>query len=54
VGEYRDSAIVERYLDPNQTNPPLADFATSFPGDPTGTVDNYVHYRVVNTQAFTP
>jgi hypothetical protein len=54
VGEYRGSAIVERYLDPNQTNPPLPDFATSFPGDPTSTVDNYVHYRVVSTQAFSP
>jgi uncharacterized protein (TIGR02600 family) len=54
VGEYRGSAIVERYLDSNQVNPPLPDFATTFPGDPTSTVDNYVHYRVVSTQAFTP
>ena len=57
VGEYHGSAIVERYLDPNQTNPPLPDFATTFPGNPTGatsTVDNYVRYRVVSTKAFAP
>jgi uncharacterized protein (TIGR02600 family) len=55
VGEYRGSAIVERYLDPNQTT--LPDFATTFPVNPTGptsTVDNYIHYRVVSTQAFSP
>ena len=52
VGEYRGSAIVERYLNPNQTG--LPDFATTFPGDPTSTVDNYVKYRVVNTHAFAP
>ena len=52
VGEYRGSAIVERYLDPNQTSIP--DFATTFPNDPTSTVDNYVHYRIVNTHAFNP
>jgi hypothetical protein len=52
VGEYRGSAIVERYLDPNQTGIP--DFATTFPSDPTSTVDNFVHYRVVSTQAFSP
>jgi hypothetical protein len=52
VGEYRGSAIVERYLDPNQNNIP--DFATTFPSDPTSTVDNYVRYRVVSTHAFTP
>jgi uncharacterized protein (TIGR02600 family) len=54
VGEYRGSAIVERYLDPNQQNPPLPDFATTFPGDPTSTLDNYVHYRIVSTRTFTP
>jgi uncharacterized protein (TIGR02600 family) len=54
VGEYRGSAIVERYLDPNQTNPPLPDFATTFPSKPSSTVDNYIHYRVVSTHAFTP
>ena len=52
VGEYRGSAIVERYLDPNQTT--LPDFATTFPNDPTSTVDNYIHYRIVNTHAFAP
>ena len=52
VGEYRGSAIVERYLDPNQTT--LPDFATTFPADPTSTLDNYVHYRVVSTRAFSP
>jgi uncharacterized protein (TIGR02600 family) len=54
VGEYRGSAIVERYLNPNQADPPLPDFATTFPTDPTSTVDNYVHFRVVSTRAFTP
>ena len=53
-GEYRGSAIVERYIDPNQTSPALPDFATKFPGDPTATLDAYCHYRVVSTHAFTP
>ena len=53
-GEYRGSALVERYLDPNQTTPALPDFATTFPNDPTSTVDNYVRYRVMSTEAFTP
>jgi hypothetical protein len=52
VGEFRGSAIVERYLDPNQTG--LPDFATTFPNDPTSTVDNYVRYRILNTHSFTP
>jgi uncharacterized protein (TIGR02600 family) len=52
VGEYRGSAIVERYLDPNQTA--LPDFATVFPNDSTVTVDNFIHYRVVSTHAFSP
>ena len=52
VGQYRGSAIVERYLDPNDTT--LPDFATAFPSDPTVTLDNYIHYRIVSTQAFTP
>ena len=54
LGEYRGSAIVERYLDPNQTNPPMPDFATTFPGDSTSTLDAYVKYRVVSTRAFSP
>jgi hypothetical protein len=54
IGEYRGSAIIERYVDPSQTNPPLPDFATTFPSDATSTLDNYVHYRVVSTQAFAP
>jgi hypothetical protein len=52
VGEYRGSAIVERYLDPNQST--LPDFATAFATDQTKTVDNYVQYRVVSTHAFNP
>ena len=55
TGEYRGSALVERYLDPNQTT--LPDFATTFPTNPTGgtsTMDNYVRYRVVGTHAFSP
>jgi hypothetical protein len=52
VGEYRGSAILERYIDPNQTDPALPDFATSFPSDPTSTLDNFVHYRVVSTHSF--
>jgi hypothetical protein len=36
TGEYRGSAIIERYLDPNDTT--LPDFATAFPTSPTTTV----------------
>ena len=54
VGEYRGSALVERYLDPNQSS--LPDFATAYPGNPTAanTVDNYVRYRVVGIHTFSP
>ena len=55
TGEYRGSTTIERYLDSNQSN--LPDFATTFPGAPTGstsTVDNYVRYRVVGVHSFSP
>ena len=58
AGEYRGSAIIERYLDQSQTVPnPLPDFATTFPASPTAanaTVDNYVRYRVLSNHAFSP
>ncbi len=54
--EYRGSAIVERYVNPNQTTPALPDFATTFPtlasSDSTTTMDAYYNYRVVGTRIF--
>jgi uncharacterized protein (TIGR02600 family) len=52
VGEYRGSATIERYVDPNDTN--LPDFATSFTTAGSNTLDQYYHFRIVNTKAFTP
>ena len=51
VGEYRGSAIVERFIDPNDPN--LKDYNIS--NDPMmENVDTYYRYRVVGTKQFLP
>jgi uncharacterized protein (TIGR02600 family) len=52
VGEYRGSAIVERYVDPNDTT--LPDFASTFTTAGQNTLDPYYRFRIVSTKAFTP
>jgi uncharacterized protein (TIGR02600 family) len=55
VGEYRGSAILERYIDVN--DPTLPDFATAFAADPKDSkisIDQYYKMRVVSTKRFVP
>lgn len=46
-GEFRGSTLIERHLDPTQTN--LPDFATNAAGR---TLDHYHEFRVLRTQRF--
>jgi len=50
-GEYRGSAIIERYIDPNDKT--LPDFAIAFRAQGT-TLDNFYRFRVVRTKSFNP
>jgi hypothetical protein len=55
VGEYRGSATIERYVDPTDIG--LPDFASgpgAFVTAGSNTLDQYYHFRIVNTKAFTP
>ncbi len=54
TGEYRGSAIIERYIDPNDTT--LPDFATAYANSPTAanTLDGHYKFRIVTTTAFAP
>jgi len=55
LSEYRGSAIIERYIDPN--DPALPDFAALFasnPSDPDLNIDKYYKFRVVSTKRFAP
>lgn len=62
IGEQRGSAVIERYIDPGNTNIP--DFASLFSaggsgggaglGAGTNTMDAYYQYRVFNAKQFTP
>lgn len=47
VGEYRGSATIERFIDPN--DPALANYNPT-----TQKVDSFYRYRVVNTKLFAP
>ncbi len=47
VGEYRGSATIERFIDPN--DPALADYKEN-----DDKVDGYYRYRVINTKQFAP
>ncbi len=48
TGEYRGSAMIERYIDP--ADPNLPDFATVS----TENVERYYRWRVTNAKKFTP
>jgi uncharacterized protein (TIGR02600 family) len=50
AAEYRGSSIVERYIDPNDTN--LPDFVN--PANATAVVDSYYHYHTLSTKQFNP
>jgi len=55
AGEYRGSAIIERYIDPN--DPSLPDFAALMaanPSDPKLNIDQYYKMRIVSTKQFSP
>lgn len=48
VGEYRGSATIERYVDPN--DPELPDFAT----DSTARLSDFYRFRTISTKQFAP
>jgi len=50
--EYRGSAVVERYIDPN--DPDLPDFATTPLNDPDAVLDKYYRFRILETKRFSP
>jgi uncharacterized protein (TIGR02600 family) len=60
LADQRGSAMIERYIDPN--DPTIPDFAglrdasgnTLSPGSPTLIMDNYYRYRTLNAKIFTP
>jgi uncharacterized protein (TIGR02600 family) len=60
AADQRGSAIIERYIDPN--DPSLPDFAglkdafgnTLFANDPQLIMDRYYRYRVISSKIFTP
>lgn len=54
LAEFRGSATIERYLDPNQPN--LPDFAQMNPGNmqPQFNIDRYYRFRVINIRRFAP
>ena len=49
TGEYRGSAMIERYIDPSDPNIP--DFATA---NTTDTLESHYRWRIVNTKRFAP
>lgn len=51
LGEYRGSAIIERYIDVNDPN--LPDFATIPLSDPAADINQYYKMRIVATKRFT-
>jgi uncharacterized protein (TIGR02600 family) len=48
ASEYRGSTLIERYIDPNNTNIP--DFATTA----SANIDDYYRFRVIQTRRFAP
>lgn len=52
VGEYRGSAIIERFIDPNDQN--LANFNQTKDNNLGEKVDGYYRYRIVATKQFSP
>lgn len=52
LGEYRGSALLERYIDPN--DPDLPDFATVDLTNERAVIDKYYKFRVLETKRFLP
>ena len=52
VGEYRGSAVIERYIDPNDPN--LRNYNQTTDGGMGEKVDPYYRYRIVATKQFSP
>jgi len=55
IGEYRGSATLERYIDPN--DPSLPDFAKLIFNDPSNSalgIDQYYKFRITGTKRFAP
>ena len=57
LSEYRGSSLLERYIDPNDTNNPIPDYgAMSDPvnGSQAKPLDTFYQFRVLETKRFNP
>ncbi len=52
LSEYRGSALIERYIDPN--DPDLPDFANISLDDEEAVIDKYYRFRILETKRFAP
>ena len=54
LSEYRGSSLIERFIDPTDTDNPLPDYGTS--GNPIGEepLDTFYQYRVIENKRFNP
>lgn len=52
TGEYRGSALIERYIDPNE--PDLPDFASASLTDSAASIDRFYRYRIIQSKKFAP
>ena len=52
TAEYRGSSLIERYVDP--ADPTIPDFATNTTYPTAVTLNNFYHFRVINTKKFGP
>ena len=54
LGEYRGSAVIERYIDPTDTSTPLPDYAASSSPLSENPLDTYYKYRTLESKRFSP
>jgi uncharacterized protein (TIGR02600 family) len=54
LSEYRGSSLIERYIDPSDTDHPLPDYATG--GSPFNNppLDTFYQFRIIETKRFNP
>jgi len=55
TSEYQGSALIERFIDPNDsTLPDFAELYTTDPADPNGVIDRFYRFRVLEAKRFAP
>ena len=54
LSEYRGSTVIERYIDPNDVQNPLPDYAASASPLNEKPLDSYYQFRVVESKRFSP